>query len=45
MLEEAEDDIVQNIDEIGVPKVKVRKDPDAKIFGKGKSVEQLDPFF
>ena len=25
--------------------MKVRKDPDAKIFGKGKSVEQLDPFF
>lgn len=31
---------------MGVPKVKkVIKDVDAKIFNKGKSVEQIDPFF
>ena len=45
LLEEADDGIVQD-DDMDVPKMKkVRKDHDEKVFGKSKSVEQLDPFF
>ena len=37
---------MQQDDEVAVPKIKkARKDHDEKVFGKDKSVEQLDPFF
>ena len=46
LLEEADDGVMQQDDEADVPKIKkVRKDHDEKVFGKNKSVEQLDPFF
>ena len=45
MLEDAED-VVDNTRAVDIPTVKkVKRDQDAKIFGKTVSVEQLDPFF